>query len=148
MGAIAVFATLLYLSIQVREGNKHAELEALRHTLDGFNQWCDQVVASKQTASLLNRGREDIQSLDRDERIQFEHLHIRFLNTVEGWYRQVEETSRHGSYRATQMENIEAAIEGWLSYPGTREVWKTYRMAFPLVADLVDRSLGHAPKDE
>ena len=146
-GAIAVFATLLYLSIQVREGNKQAELEALRHTLDGFNQWCDQVVGSKATASILNRGRDDIASLDRDERIQFDHLHIRFLNTVEGWYRQVDQTSREGAYRDTQIANIEAAVHGWLSYPGTREVWGSYRVAFPLVADVVDRSLSESAAD-
>ncbi len=141
-GAIAVFATLLYLSVQVRESNKNAELEALRHTLDGFNQWCDLVVSSKQTASILMRGREDLGSLDRDERIQFDHLHVRFLNTVEGWFRQVDQTSRDSEYRTTQINNIEAAIQGWLSYPGTREVWRTYRVAFPLVAELVDQALA------
>ena len=141
-GAIAVFATLLYLSVQVREGNKQAELEALRHTIDGFNQWCDQIVASKQTASILNRGREDLASLDRDERIQFEHLHIRFLNTLEGWFRQVDQTSREGEYRTTQITNIEAAIQHWLGYPGAREVWATFRQAFPLVAELVDQTLS------
>ena len=57
-GAIAVFATLLYLSLQVRAGNKQAELNGLRHTIDGFNEWMDQVVGSKETASILRRGRE------------------------------------------------------------------------------------------
>lgn len=146
-GAIAVFATLLYLSLQVRESNKQAELEALRHTLDGYNQWCDRVVESKQTASVLNRGRENVNSLDSDERLQFEHLHVRFLNTLEGWYRQVDQTSRDATYRATQLNNIDAAIQGWLSYPGTREVWATYRTAFPLVADVVDRSLERSAPD-
>ena len=146
-GTIAVFVTLLYLSKQVKEGNKHSELEALRHTLDGFNQWCDLVVGSKQTAEVLNRGREDLASLDRDERIQFDHLHVRFLNTVEGWFRQVDQTSRDAEYRDTQIENIEAAIHGWFGFPGGREVWRSYREIFPLVADIVDHALGESDQN-
>ena len=138
---IAVFVTLVYLSIQVRTGNKQAEMEALRHTLDGFNQYCDLIVASKQTAAVLNRGREDLGSLDGDERTQFEYLHIRFLNTLEGWYRQVEQTSRDEDYRKTQFANIETAVQMWLGHPGGREVWQHNRLAFPLVLEFVDQAL-------
>jgi len=138
---VAVFITLVYLSIQVRTGNKQAELEGLRHTLDGFNQWCDLIVGSKQTAGVLNQGREDLGSLDREERTQFEHLHIRFLNTLEGWYRQVDQTSRNQDYRDTQFANIEIATQVWFSHPGGREVWETYKSAFPLVVEFVDQAL-------
>ena len=141
VGAIAVFATLLYLSIQVREGNKQAELEGFRHTLDGFNEWMDQIISSKHTASLLRRGREGLASLDEDERVQFEHLHIRFLNTLEGWYRSVDLTSRDDEYRTVQLANFQAAVHYFLGHPGTREVWGTYRVGFPIVADIIDRAL-------
>ena len=142
VGAVAVVATLLYLSIQIREGNKQAELEGFRHTLDGFNQWMGHVIASKETASLLRRGRESLASLDEDERVQFEHLHIRFLNVLEGWYRSVDLTSRDDEYRSVQLENFEAAVHFFLSHPGTREVWNTYRVGFPIVAEIVDRTLN------
>lgn len=145
---IAVFITLVYLSIQVRVGNKQAELEALRHTLDGFNQWCDLIVGSKQVASLLNRGRENLDALDLDERTQFEHLQIRFLNTLEGWYRQVEQTSRDHDYQATQLANIETAVQEWLGYPGAQQVWQHYRLGFPLVAEFVDQALAKLVVDE
>jgi hypothetical protein len=138
---IAVFVTLIYLAIQVRAGNRQAEIEALRHTLDGFNQWCDLIVGSTQTASMLNRGRDDLSALSRDERLQFDHLHIRFLNTVEGWYRQVDQTSRDADYRAIQMENIESAVQVWLGNPGSREVWDSFKEAFPLVAEFIDEAL-------
>ncbi|MGK0225069.1 MAG: hypothetical protein ACI9ON_004329 [Limisphaerales bacterium] len=138
---VAVFITLIYLSVQVRTGNKQAELESLRHTLDGFNQWCDLIVGSKQTAAVLNRGRVDINALDPDERTQFDHLHIRFLNTLEGWYRQVQQTSRNADYQKTQLGNIEAAAQVWLGHAGAREVWNLYKPAFPLVLDFVDQAL-------
>lgn len=141
VATVAVFVTLVYLSIQVRTGNKQAELEGLRHTLDGFNQWCDLIVGSKLTAAFLNRGRENLGSLDREERTQFEHLHIRFLNTLEGWYRQVDQTSRDQDYRDTQLANIETAAQVWLNHPGGREVWEIYKSAFPLVLEFVDQAL-------
>jgi hypothetical protein len=150
-GAVAVFATLLYLSLQVRAGNKQAELEGLRRAHDGFNEWMEQVVGSKQTASLLRRGRESAANLDPDEWLQFEYLHIHLLNTLEGWYRSIEQTSRDPEYRETQVANFEAAVQVFLSYPATREVWETYRVAFPLIEEIVDRSLlqvadGSAPE--
>ena len=144
---IAVFVTLIYLARQVRDGNRQAEIETMRHTLDGFNQWCDLIVSSRQTAELLNRGRENINSLDRDERTQFDHLHIRFMNTLEGWYRQVDQTARNEEYRKTQMDNIEAAIQVWLGPPGARAVWAAYGMAFPLVEDFVDQALAKEPPE-
>jgi len=145
---IAVFVTLVYLSIQVRTGNKQAELEGLRHTLDGFNQWCDLVAGSKQVAGVLNRGRENLGNLDREERTQFEHLHIHFLNTLEGWYRQVDQTSRDRDYRDTQLANIEVAARVWFSHPGGREVWGLYRQAFPLVVEFVDQALEKSETPE
>ena len=144
---VAVFITLIYLSVQVRTSNKQTELESLRHTLDGFNQWCDLIVGSKQTASVLNRGRVDINVLDPDERTQFDHLHIRFLNTLEGWYRQVQQTSRNADYQNTQLGNIEAATQVWLGHAGAREVWDLYKPAFPLVLDFVDQALGNMTHD-
>lgn len=138
---LAVFATLVYLSIQVRTSNKQAELEGLRHTFDGFNQWCDLIVGSKETARILNLGRDGLDNLDCVERTQFEHLYIRFLNTVEGWYRQVDQTSRDAHYRETQLGNIASAVQGWLGHPGSREVWESYKLDFPLVANFVDESL-------
>ena len=61
VGAIAVVTTLLYLSTQVREGNKQAELEGFRHTLDGFNEWMDQISPTskrRSTTSSVTPGRE------------------------------------------------------------------------------------------
>ena len=37
VGAIAVLIILVYLTIQVKLGNKQRELEALRHNWDGMN---------------------------------------------------------------------------------------------------------------
>ena len=142
IGTLVVIITLIYLAVQVKQGNKQSELESLRHTLDGFNQYCDLIVSSKQTANLLNRGRLNIDNLDEDELMQFEHLHIRFLNTLEGWYRSVQETSRDKQYRAIQEQNIKEAIHAWLNFSGSRAVWHKFEAAFPLITDITNQTLG------
>ncbi|MFT7417932.1 MAG: hypothetical protein ACI9DS_003109 [Glaciecola sp.] len=97
-GTLVVIVTLIYLALQVRQVNKQSELETLRHTLDDFNQYCDLVVQSKQTANMMIRGRLHLDELDDDKLLQFEHIHIRFLNTIEGWSHSVQETSRERQY--------------------------------------------------
>jgi hypothetical protein len=83
VGAAAVVATLLYLAVQLRAANRQTELESFRHTWDGLNQFCDLLSSSKDMASIVNRGRESLSSLDADETLMFEHLHLRLLNTLE-----------------------------------------------------------------
>ena len=68
--------------------------------------------------------------------------------SVEGWYRQVDQTSRHGSYRDRQIESMEVVLAGWMGCPGTREIWTTCRDAFALVAYVVDRALGSESEDQ
>lgn len=147
IGAIAVIATLAYLAIQIRSANKYAELEAIRFTLDGLSGYCDKIVETPETASLLHRGRSGLSNLSPEETLQFVHLHIRLLNTVEGWYYHIIEISNNEEFRNGQIENIRGLVEGWFDYPGCREFWSTYGDAFPLVKSVVDHKLNELERD-
>ncbi len=103
VGSIAVVISLIYVSLQIRHANKQSELDSLRHTWDGLNQICDRLSESKETASIVNRGRDALESLDDDERLIFEHIHLRVLNTLESWYLQVVQTSKPGPYQESQI---------------------------------------------
>ena len=74
--------------------------------------------------------------LDEDELLQFEHSHIRSLNTLEGWNRSVQETSRDKAYRITQEQNVKETINVWFSQPGSQKTWDKCQAAFPLVSDI------------
>ncbi|MEE4203462.1 MAG: hypothetical protein V2I45_07515 [Halieaceae bacterium] len=142
VGTLAILITLIYLSRQVHAGNRQAELEGMRYTLNGFNDYMNLVVQSKETANVLRRGRANIDSLDEDEYIQFECLHLHLLNTMEGWCRSVEETARDDTYRRTQEENMEAVVAAWFMNSGAREMWAQYRDAFPLLISTFDAALA------
>ena len=143
VGTIAVVVSLFYVSIQIKHANKQSEIDALRHSWDGLNQICDRFSESVETASIINRGRESLTSLDDDERLIFEHIHLRLLNTMESWFLQVTQTSGPGPYRDSQIANIEGIVSGYIDYPGTRSLWDTLRPYFESsIADIVDRNLS------
>ena len=142
VGSIAVVISLIYVSLQIRHANKQSEIDSLRHTWDGLNQICDRMSESKETASIINRGRNSLQSLDDDERLIFEHIHLRILNTLESWYLQVMQTSKPGPYRESQIANLEGIVAGYIGHPGTRDLWDILRPYFVSIADLVDRELS------
>lgn len=144
VGAAAVVATLLYLSVQMRTANRQAELESLRHTWDSLNQFCDLLSSSKETASLVNKGRASLDRLDEDEMLMFGHLHIRLLNTLETWHLQIMRTSRPGEYRDTQLANLSSVAAGYFGFDGTRELWAGYRHYFVPIQGLVDEALKDA----
>ena len=142
VGSIAVVISLVYVARQIRHSNKQSEIDSLRHTWDGLNQICDRMSQSKETAAIINRGRRSIGSLDDDERLIFEHIHLRLLNTLESWYLQVMQTSKPGPYRDGQIANLESIVEGYFGHPGTRDLWTELHPYFESIAELVDRKLS------
>ncbi len=144
VGTLAVLITLIYLSVQMRIANKQGELESLRHTFDGINRMCELLCESTEKASIVLRGRESLKNLTDEERLIFEYMHIRILNSVESWYMQLIETSPPGEYRDQQLENISGVVEHILKYPGTQEIWGLVKHTFVPVEKLVDDALSNA----
>ncbi len=142
VGTILVLITLLYVAVQMRIANKQREMESLRHTYDGLNQMCELLSESTEKASIVKRGRESLENLTDEERMMFEFMHIRILNTVESWYMQLMETSPPGEYRDQQLENIAGVIVYMLNYPGAQEIWGMAKHTFVPVQKLVDDALS------
>ena len=149
VGALAVVVTLVYLSRQIRQANRQGEIEAFRHTWDNLNQLCDTFGESRETASVITRGRAGLSKLDAEDFLIFEHIHLRLLNTLESWHLQIERTSKPGAYRDGQIANLSGIAQGYLGYPGTRELWERLGHYFEPIRGLVDdalRELEEEPK--
>ena len=128
----------------MRIANKQREIEALRYNWDGLNRMCEILGESTEKASIVMRGRDSLENLTDEERLVFEFMHIRILNTIEGWYMQLVETSPPGEYREQQLENIEGVIVYILNYPGAQEVWGMVKHTFVPVQKLIDDTLASA----
>ena len=144
VAALAVVVTLFYLAIQIKHANIQAEVESHRHVWDLLNQWCDLISSSTETAEVVVKGRRSLDELDEAERLMFEHVHIRLLNTLESWYLQFAKTAKDKALKAKQMENLEGIAQSYFSYPGTRELWSGLRDHFPAIAHIVDAALNDA----
>ena len=144
VGTIAVLITLLYLSLQMRIANKQREIESLRHNWDGLSRMCELLGESTEKASIVMRGRESLENLTDEERLVFEFMHLRVLNTIEVWYMQLIETSPPGEYRDQQLENIAGVIVYMLNYPGAQEIWGMVKHTFIPVQKLIDDAISTA----
>ena len=144
VGTIVVLITLLYLAVQMRVANKQRELESLRHNYDSLNRLCELLSESTEKASIVLRGRESLENLTDEERMVFEFIHIRILNSIESSYMQLMETSPPGEYRDQQLENIAALIVYFIKYPGAQEIWGMAKHTFVPVQKFVDDALSSA----
>jgi hypothetical protein len=148
VGSIAVVISLIYVSLQIRHANKQSELDALRYTWGEMHLFADKLSESLETASIVNRGRSSLESLDENEYLIFEHIHHRLLSTIESWHMQVTVTSQPGPYLDNQLNNMAEIIKGYMSYPGTRELWRSFRPYYQPIAELVDKNLDSLKSGE
>jgi hypothetical protein len=139
--AAAVVITLLYLAIQVRHSNRQTEIDSLRHTCDSSNELISTFSSSVATASILNRGRESFESLNPDEKLIFELLHVRVLNLIRSWHHQATQKSMGSEFKYGQIENIDGVIGWFFGYSGSAEVWNKVSRMFVPIHHIVDRNL-------
>lgn len=145
VAAVAVVASLIYLSKQLRAANKQSEIAALRHIADSMNKVSDLLGRDLETAEIVNRGRKDVAALNDDELLIFATIHIRLLNTMESWYSQVDQTSATDQYRAYHLKNIGQVATAWLGYPGTRALWHEFREYYEPIQDVIDEAFTSSP---
>ncbi len=140
IAAVATIATLAYLALQIRGANQATLLGAAQHSYDSLNDFCDAILRSSEVASIVLRGRQDYADLDEVERMRFDHVHLRLLNTVESWHFQTKETAT-GGYRKEKLEDIAATVRAYFDHPGVREWWKTNDVRFDYaIRDLLEAS--------
>jgi hypothetical protein len=140
-GAVAVFATLLYLAAQIRAANRHAELDSIRAVNEAMSRFSGRIASSKQVASVYRQGMAGPDDLDPDEFVQFEMLILGFYDALEEWNRRIHETSRTRAWRDMQATNLQNAISYMLSQPGGRRVWTDYAMMYPSLSPLAQETL-------
>jgi hypothetical protein len=146
-GTFAVLVTLVYLSIQVRQANEQRKGEAYRHILDSLNHHLDSLTQSRETIAILTRGRVSLGDLTEDERLIFELIHIRVLNSLESYYEQQIEEMPPGIDRDRQIENLVGIAQWYFAYPGAAEIWQKIRH-FYSIQGYVDRSAGAGTETE
>jgi hypothetical protein len=118
-GAIAVVVSLLYLSAQVREGHLVALASAQESLQNAFRNFTQPLAADAELYRMLDKGVEEFDSLEGDDRGRFCHLAFQFGKMFE---------SAHYHYTRGLLD--EGSWEGWRTglahyfhAPGWQEYW-------------------------
>jgi hypothetical protein len=144
IGATAVFITLIYLAMQVRQSNHQNMLKSFQHTHDAANAFCRLISESDELASIVLRGRESYSALNDVDKLRFEHVHFHLLNIIESHVFQSQRTAVDAEYRGWAIENMEEMARGYFAFPGSKEFWQGAENYFDSgVRDLVNRSLAN-----
>ena len=130
VGAFAVVATLIYLTIQVRhsrdameENSRLAQAAVVVTTFDHISQFSRHIIDNAEVARIWREGCAAEQELNEDDRTRFDHLAQVFILGLNSVYGQAE-AARNEDY-AKAMPSIFArrvSIE-----PGLRIFWETFR---------------------
>ena len=83
LGAAAVFISLVYLAVQIRDSKKSDQIIAAAQAASAVDQWVGQFVRDAELCDLYRRGATDYESLSHDEKNRFGWIIVQFIRSVE-----------------------------------------------------------------
>jgi hypothetical protein len=119
VGAMAVVATLLYLSREIRHNARSLSIAALRDTTAQWNQWSDMIASSPDLAEVVAKGNQSIASLTEAESLRYGAYVQAFFDNVESYRVLVAE---HEIYR--DLEVLRSIVGRRIGIPGFWAWWK------------------------
>ncbi len=118
-GAVAVVVSLLYLSAQIRQGNRVAKAAAQESLAYSVRDITRQMAGDPEVYRIFQQGVEEFDSLEGDDRGRFFHLAFQFGKAFE---------SAHYHHERGLLDD--GTWEGWLTVlghyfhaPGWRKYW-------------------------
>ena len=85
IGAIAVVATLLYLSKEIRQNSRSVEISMLRDTTSQWNQWSEMIAVSPDLADIVVKGNLSYHSLSESEALRYGAYVQSFFDNAESY---------------------------------------------------------------
>ena len=126
-GAIAVVATLFYLTLQIRHSNRESQVNIAWTITNSLNDFIASISSSPDTASLWHRGCQDFDSLDAIEQEHFVFMMAAWCNILMGLYR----TKGLSKIPAEYWNQVKGTFRMYMELPGFRACVLTGRVNFP-----------------
>ena len=119
-GAMAVFASLIYLALQIRQNTSSLRAVAKHDATSLQLDYFDTLLLHPELRSVYRAGLEDFASLKPDERDVFGMLMYKaFFTFSEAFYQ-----FRHAHFDEEQWLESREAMDWHLSFPGARTWWQ------------------------
>ena len=135
LGAVAVFATLVYISVQIRQNTLAMRAETFRSATESSTEFTQLLLNDHDLALIWRKGLQAPDELDDDELYRFTLLVRLQLRRYESVYMQVEQ----GLLSRDLLIGLENTFRGVYSNDHFREYWRAERHSFlPAYAAVVD----------
>ena len=126
IGALAVFITLAYLAIQIRQNTKTVQASALDSSMNGISAIREKIIESPEVSDLFLKGNTDPDSLSDSESLRFRMLYTNIYWSALNLYNQ----SKYAEISENIWDCQRPVILRMLDPPGGRWFWKNYRNEF------------------
>jgi hypothetical protein len=126
IGALAVFLTLVYLALQIRQNTKAIQASAVDAGIGRLNDVRKSVYENGDLTRIYLQGIAQPADLDDESRVRFRLLLHNILLSISNIYSQTSYTGLSLSTWESQLIILERIINS----PGGRWFWKDYRFEF------------------
>ena len=143
LGAIGIFASLVYLIFQIRENTQSLGAASLQSVLDGFrDRFLLPLASNSETSEIFSKGLTSVDLLDDNAKRQF------WAQMVEVYFQMQQVMLLHERGLLPQVD-----FDAWLKWtvalsrtPGGREMWvQIQTLITPTIAELVNKQLETDP---
>ncbi len=140
IGGVAVLVTLMYLALQIRQGNQAGRTEAHRAVAQEWNRVTVDPLRELEFANRVRRGFEDFGSLSGDEQLSVSAYFTSVVVNGEHVYALANE----GKIEPELAKAIDQAIGAFLQVPGMAAWWSVARVTFiPQYMRHLDELIAH-----
>ncbi|MEM9173728.1 MAG: hypothetical protein AAGC67_00700 [Myxococcota bacterium] len=126
LGAIAVFITLGYLTLQIRQNTQAVRAAAMNSSVAQIGDVRRDIYSDRGMAEIYLRGNEDPHALDPTELIRYRTLIHNMLMTQVNTFAQ----ARYAGLPASSWESQAPILRRVLGNPGGTWFWENYRQDF------------------
>ncbi len=126
IGALAVFLTLAYLALQIRQNTKAIQASAVDAGISRLNDVRESVYENGDLTRIYIQGIAQPADLDEESRVRFRLLLHNILLAISNIYSQTSYTGLSLSTWESQLIILERIFDS----PGGRWFWKEYRLEF------------------
>ena len=121
-GAAAVFASLVYLSLQIRQNTRAIRGSAERETVSLQQSALQPVAASLELAGVHDRALFQFSEMSPAEQIQFHRTMTALFQSFESAFYQHKANLIGGEIYSRIVKNI----KGWFRFPGVNDWWDVW----------------------
>lgn len=142
ISGIGVIASFIYVAIQIRNNTRAVRAAAFQNLVASNTSKLDELARNGELCSLILRGGDDFESLDRVEKARFRFDTLGFMQRVENAYMQ----HSIGTIRESDWASLQTMLETVMSVPGRRVAWNLMKNHMsPEFRTYVDIWVARAP---